>query len=61
VYQGGGVVGAAWRQAPRVLGLAEKDLAALPGYGHAAEDKARGKKMMAEVGYARTSRSRSRW
>jgi len=59
VYQGGGVVGAPWRQAHAFWGLAEKDLAALPGYGHAARTSA-GKKMMAEVGYARGQAAQGR-
>src|SRR5437773_1803370 len=33
-------------------GHGEKDLAALPGYGNAAEEKAKAKKMMAEAGYS---------
>jgi peptide/nickel transport system substrate-binding protein len=53
VYQGGGVVGAAMAPKPHAFwGLGEKDLAALPGYGNAAEEKAKAKKMMAEVGYS---------
>src|SRR5256712_6625131 len=53
VYQGGGVVGAAMAPRPHAFwGLAEKDLATLPGYGNAAEEKAKAKKMMAEVGYS---------
>jgi len=52
VYQGGGVVGAAMAPKPHAFwGLAEKDLVALPGYGKAAEEKARAKKMMAEAGH----------
>src|SRR5436309_2121732 len=53
VYQGGGVIGAAMAPKPHACwGLAEKDLAGLPGYGQAAEEKAKAKKMMAEVGYS---------
>ncbi len=53
VYQGGGVVGAAMAPKPWAFwGLGEKDLTALPGYGKPAEEKARAKKMMAELGYS---------
>jgi peptide/nickel transport system substrate-binding protein len=52
VYQGGGVVGAAMAPKPWAFwGLGEKDLASLPGYGKAAEEKAAAKKIMAELGY----------
>jgi peptide/nickel transport system substrate-binding protein len=53
VYQGGGVVGAAMAPKPWAFwGLSEKDLASLPGYGKAAEEKAAAKKIMAELGYS---------
>jgi peptide/nickel transport system substrate-binding protein len=53
VYQGGGVIGAAMAPKPHAFwGLGDKDLTALPGYGNAAEEKARAKKMMAELGYS---------
>jgi peptide/nickel transport system substrate-binding protein len=53
VYQGGGVVGAGMAPKPWAFwGLGEKDLAALPGYGKADEEKAKAKKMMAELGYS---------
>ena len=52
VYQGGGVVGAAMAPKPWAFwGLAEKDLATLPGYGKPAEEKAAAKKLMADLGY----------
>jgi peptide/nickel transport system substrate-binding protein len=52
VHQGGASVGAS--MAPRpfgVWGLMDKDLVALPGYGKAADEKARAKKLLAEAGY----------
>ena len=53
VYQGGGVVGAAMAPKPWAFwGLGEKDLASLPGYGKAADEKAAAKKLMAELGYS---------
>src|SRR5512132_2098735 len=53
VYQGGGIVGAAMAPKPWAFwGLGEKEIATLPGYGKAAEEKAKAKKMMAEVGYS---------
>ncbi len=52
VHQGAGVPGAAMMPRPYgVWGLAEKDLATLPGYGKPADMKARAKKLLAEVGY----------
>ncbi len=52
VYQGGGIVGVSMAPKPHAFwGLSEKDLAGLPGYGKAAEEKATAKKMMAELGY----------
>jgi peptide/nickel transport system substrate-binding protein len=56
VHQGGAVVGAAMQPKPYgVWGLVEKDLKALPGYGNAAEEKARAKKMLAEAGFGPSS------
>ena len=53
VYQGGGVVGAAMAPKPwAAWGLGDKELLALPGYGKAAEDKAKAKKLMAEAGFS---------
>jgi peptide/nickel transport system substrate-binding protein len=50
-HQGGAVLGAAMLPRPYgVWGLAEKDLLALPGYGKAADMKARARKLLAEVG-----------
>src|SRR5439155_817165 len=47
VYQGGGVVGAAMAPKPHAFwGLGEKELATLPGYGNATEEKARATKMI---------------
>jgi peptide/nickel transport system substrate-binding protein len=52
VYQGGGVVGAAMAPRPHAFwGLSEKELATLPGYGDPAQEKAKAKKMMAELGF----------
>ena len=51
VHQGGALVGASMAPKPHgVWGLLEKDLTALPGYGKAAEDKAKARKILAEVG-----------
>jgi peptide/nickel transport system substrate-binding protein len=53
VYQGGGVVGAAMAPRPHALwSMSEKDLMTLPGYGNPAEEKAKAKKMMAELGFS---------
>jgi peptide/nickel transport system substrate-binding protein len=53
VYQGGAVVGAAMAPKPWAFwGLADKDLASLPGYGKPAEEKAAAKRIMAELGYS---------
>jgi len=53
VYQGGGVVGAAMAPKPwAAWGLGEKELLALPGYGKAAEEKAKAKKLVAEAGFS---------
>jgi peptide/nickel transport system substrate-binding protein len=52
VHQGGAVLGAGMAPPPYgVWGLLEKDLAALPGYGKAADMKARGRTLMAEAGF----------
>jgi peptide/nickel transport system substrate-binding protein len=52
VHQGGAVPGASLPPKPwGVWGIAEQGLLALPGYGKAADEKARAKKMMAELGY----------
>ena len=62
VHQGGGVPGAALAPKPYgVWGLLEKDLAALPGYGKPADEKAKARKLLAEAGSGRRTRSRSRW
>jgi peptide/nickel transport system substrate-binding protein len=52
VHKGSSAIGVA--MAPRpwgVWGLPEKDVTALPGYGKAADEKARARKLLAEVGY----------
>jgi peptide/nickel transport system substrate-binding protein len=52
VHQGGAVVGASLAPKPYgVWGVLEKDLGALPGYGTAADMKARAKKLMGEAGH----------
>jgi len=51
VYQGGGIIGVS--MAPRPVGfwgLGEKEIAALPGYGKPADEKAKAKALLAEVG-----------
>src|SRR6266436_6890451 len=56
VAQGGATVGAALAPRPYGLwGLGEKDLAQLPGYGNAAEDKAKARKLLAEAGFSATN------
>ena len=51
VHQGGSVLGAAMAPKPYgVWGLLEKDLTTLPGYGKAAEEKDRARKLLAEAG-----------
>jgi peptide/nickel transport system substrate-binding protein len=51
VHQGGAILGAGMSPGPYgVWGLPEKELLALPGYGKAADMKARAKKLMAEAG-----------
>src|SRR5213596_323479 len=54
VHQGGAVVGAALAPKPwGFWGLGEKDLLGLPGYAaKPADEKAKAKKLMAEVGYS---------
>jgi len=52
VHQGGAAVGASMQPKPYgVWGLMEKDLNALPGYGKAADDKTKARKLFAEAGY----------
>src|SRR6266511_3526590 len=52
VHQGGAVPGAALPPKPwGIWGIAEQGLAALPGYGKPADEKAKAKKLMAELGY----------
>jgi peptide/nickel transport system substrate-binding protein len=52
VHQGGAVVGASLAPRPGgTWGLLERDLAGLPGYGRPADDKARARALLAEVGY----------
>jgi peptide/nickel transport system substrate-binding protein len=52
VHQGGAVLGASQPPKPwGIWGIAEQGLLALPGYGKAADEKAKAKKMMAELGY----------
>jgi peptide/nickel transport system substrate-binding protein len=51
VQQGGAVVGASMAPKPYGFwGLSEQDLTALPGYGKAAEEKAKARKLLAEAG-----------
>jgi peptide/nickel transport system substrate-binding protein len=51
-HQGGAVVGASMPPKPHAFwGLGEKDLLALPGYGKADNEKAKGRKLMAEAGF----------
>ena len=52
VHQGSAIIGASLLPKPKgVWGLIEKEVAQLPGYGKAAEDKERAKKLLAEVGF----------
>jgi len=52
VHRGSALVGAALSPKPwGVWGLLEKDLVKLPGYGKAADDKARARKLLAEAGF----------
>ena len=56
VHQGGAAPGAAMAPKPYgVWGLLEKDLAALPGYGKPADDKAAARKLLAEAGFGAAS------
>jgi peptide/nickel transport system substrate-binding protein len=53
VHAGGGVPGASLPPKPYgVWGILEKDLAALPGYGKAADMKARARKLLGEAGFS---------
>jgi peptide/nickel transport system substrate-binding protein len=52
VHLGGAVVGAALAPKPHGFwGMLEKDLVALPGYDKPADEKARARKLLAEVGF----------
>jgi peptide/nickel transport system substrate-binding protein len=52
-HQGGAVVGASMPPKPQAFwGLSEKDLLGLPGYGKAADEKAKARKLMAEAGFS---------
>src|SRR5215470_4594592 len=52
VHQGGAVLGAALPPKPwGIWGIGEQGLLALPGYSKPADEKAKAKKIMAEVGY----------
>src|SRR5438067_4815735 len=54
VHQGGAILGAGMAPAPAgVWGLPERELLALPGYGKAADMKARARTLMAEAGISR--------
>jgi peptide/nickel transport system substrate-binding protein len=51
VHQGGALVGASMAPKPHgVWGLLDKDLTTLPGYGKAADEKAKARKLLAEAG-----------
>ncbi|PYM58944.1 MAG: peptide ABC transporter substrate-binding protein, partial [Candidatus Rokuibacteriota bacterium] len=53
VHQGGALVGASMAPRPYgVWGLPDKDLLTLPGYGKAAEEKARARKLLTEAGHS---------
>jgi peptide/nickel transport system substrate-binding protein len=55
VHQGSAIVGASLLPKPwGVWGLVEKDVAVLPGYGKAAVDKERARKLLAEAGFGPT-------
>jgi peptide/nickel transport system substrate-binding protein len=57
VHQGGAVPGASLAPRPQgVWGLLDKDLTRLPGYGKAAEDKDKARKLLAEAGVAQPLR-----
>src|SRR5499425_1382522 len=52
VHQGGAVIGAALPPKPwGIWGVPEQGLLALPGYGKAADEKAKARKLLAEAGY----------
>jgi peptide/nickel transport system substrate-binding protein len=52
VHQGGAIPGGVMAPKPYgVWGLAEKDLASLPGYGNPAKDKAEARRLLAEAGF----------
>jgi peptide/nickel transport system substrate-binding protein len=56
VHRGSAVIGAALSPKPwGVWGLLERDLVQLPGYGRAADDKARARKLLAEAGFTPAS------
>ncbi len=56
VHQGAAAVGASMEPKPYgVWGLMDKDLNALPGYGKAADDKAKARKILAEAGFGPSS------
>jgi peptide/nickel transport system substrate-binding protein len=56
VHQGGAVPGASLAPKPYgAWGLLERDLSALPGYGKPADDKAKARKLLGEVGYSTQS------
>ena len=53
VHQGGAALGVSMPPKPwGVWGLGDKDLTAMPGYGKPADEKAKAKKLMAELGYS---------
>jgi len=53
VHQGGAVLGAALPPKPwGIWGIGEQGLLALPGYGKPADEKAKAKKIMSELGYS---------
>jgi peptide/nickel transport system substrate-binding protein len=53
VHQGGAIVGASMAPKPYgVWGLPDKELLTLPGYGKAADEKDRARKLLAEAGYS---------
>ena len=52
VHQGGAVIGASMQPKPYGFwGLLDRDLVKLPGYGKAADEKARARKLLAEAGF----------
>ena len=52
VHQGGAAIGVSMPSKPwGVWGLTDRDLATMPGYGRPADEKAKAKKLMAELGY----------